>query len=555
MWWRGDDVFSRSRSSSRAEEDDEEALRWAALEKLPTYDRVRRAILPLDDGGEGGGEAGKRVVDVLSLGPQERRALLERLVRVAEDDNERFLLKLKERIERVGIDIPTIEVRFEHLNAEAEVRVGNSGLPTVLNSITNKLEEAANALGILSSRKHIMPILHDVSGIIKPRRMTLLLGPPGSGKTTLLLALAGRLDKDLKVLQAVSASVSTQPNGSVSLPIPWWGSKEHDRCKCLWIVHVANLYGPWWFYPSKRRNKALIQELSTPPPGSSELYFPTQYSQSFLNQCLACLWKQHLSYWRNPSYNAIRIFFTTVIALLFGTIFWDLGGKMGQSQDLFNAMGSMYSAVLFIGVLNSTSVQPVVSVERTVFYRERAAGMYSALPYAFGQVAIEFPYTLAQSAIYGIIVYSMIGFQWTVAKFFWYLFFMYFTLLYFTFYGMMAVGLTPSYHVASIVSSAFYGIWNLFSGFIIPRPKVPIWWRWYCWICPVAWTLYGLVVSQFGDIMTPMDDGTPVKVFVENYFDFKHSWLWVVAVVIVAFTFFFAFLFGFAIMKFNFQKR
>ena len=31
--------------------------------------------------------------------------------------------------------------------------------------------------------------------------MTLLLGPPGSGKTTLLLALAGRLAKDLKVLE------------------------------------------------------------------------------------------------------------------------------------------------------------------------------------------------------------------------------------------------------------------------------------------------------------------------------------------------------------------
>jgi hypothetical protein len=68
----------------------------------------------------------------------------------------------------------------------------------------------------------------------------------------------------------------------------------------------------------------------------------------------------------------------------------------------------------------------------------------------------------------------MIGFEWTVAKFFWYLFFMYFTFLYFTFYGMMAVGLTPSYHVASIVSSAFYGIWNLFSGFIIPRPVSPV---------------------------------------------------------------------------------
>lgn len=58
-------------------------------------------------------------------------------------------------------------------------------------------------------------------------------------------------------------------------------------------------------------------------------------------------------------------------------------------QDLFNLMGSMYAAVLFIGVNNSSSVQPVVGVERTVFYREKAAGMYSALPYAFGQVWLQ----------------------------------------------------------------------------------------------------------------------------------------------------------------------
>jgi ABC-type multidrug transport system permease subunit len=222
---------------------------------------------------------------------------------------------------------------------------------------------------------------------------------------------------------------------------------------------------------------------------------------------------------------------------------------------LMNAMGSMYAAVLFIGIMNCTSVQPMVAVERTVFYRERAAGMYSAFPYAFGQIVIELPYALAQDIVYGLIVYSMIGFEWTVAKFFWYLFFGYFTLLYFTFYGMMAVGITPNAHIAAIVSSAFYAIWNLFSGFIVPRPRVPIWWRWYCWVCPVAWTLYGLVVSQFGDVMTEMDDGRTVKVFVEDYFDFKHSWLGWVAAVVVGFTVLFGALFGFAIMKLNFQKR
>ncbi|MCD7462127.1 hypothetical protein HAX54_047828 [Datura stramonium] len=82
----------------------------------------------------------------------------------------------------------------------------------------------------------------------------------------------------------------------------------------------------------------------------------------------------------------------------------------------------------------------------------------------------------------------MIGFEWTAAKFFWYFFIMYFTLLYFTFYGMMTVAITPNQNVASIVAAFFYAVWNLFSGFIVPRPRIPIWWRWYYWACPVAWT-------------------------------------------------------------------
>jgi hypothetical protein len=85
------------------------------------------------------------------------------------------------------------------------------------------------------------------------------------------------------------------------------------------------------------------------------------------------------------------------------------------------------------------------------------------------QVLIELPYTLVQACIFGAIVYGMMGFKWTAAKFFWYIFFIYFTLLYFIFCGMMAIGLTRNHTVASIVSAAFQATWNLFSGFLIPR--------------------------------------------------------------------------------------
>ncbi|XWS16999.1 hypothetical protein CRYUN_Cryun33cG0029900 [Craigia yunnanensis] len=224
-------------------------------------------------------------------------------------------------------------------------------------------------------------------------------------------------------------------------------------------------------------------------------------------------------------------------------------------QDILNAMGSMYATVLFLGFQNVVSVQPVVAVERTVFYRERAAGMYSALPYAFGQLVIELPYTLIQSVIYGVIVYAMIGFEWTARKFIWFLFFMYFTLLYYTFYGMMAVAVTPNFNIASIVSTFFVRIWNVFSGFIIPRTRIPIWWRWYYWICPSAWTLYGLVASQFGDIEDAFESGETVKDFLKSYFDYRDDFVWVVAIVIVGICVLFGFIFAFSIKAFNFQKR
>ncbi|VAI43433.1 unnamed protein product [Triticum turgidum subsp. durum] len=245
-----------------------------------------------------------------------------------------------------------------------------------------------------------------------------------------------------------------------------------------------------------QKNKALIKELSMHPPSSTDLHFSNKYSQSLVKQCLICLWKQNLSYWRNIHYTGSRYCITIIIALLFGTVFWDLGMKRwvfqlspdcylflycglhivkcfstpyrARRQDLFNSMGSMYAAILMIGISNASGVQPVIAMERIVFYKERASRMYSSLPYTFAQVVIELPYIFIQTLIYGVLVYAMIGFEWTATKFFWYLFFMYFTFLYFTFFGMMAAGLSPSGGIAAIISSASYGLWNLFSGFLIP---------------------------------------------------------------------------------------
>ncbi|KAK8994790.1 hypothetical protein V6N11_045861 [Hibiscus sabdariffa] len=128
-----------------------------------------------------------------------------------------------------------------------------------------------------------------------------------------------------------------------------------------------------------QRNKALVMELSTPPAGANDLYFASQYSQSAWGQFKSCLWKQWWTYWRSPDYNLVS-------ALMIGAIFWQVSTKRDTTTDLTMIIGAMYAAVLLVGIANCSTVQPLVATERTVFYHERAAGMYSALPYALAQV-------------------------------------------------------------------------------------------------------------------------------------------------------------------------
>lgn len=84
---------------------------------------------------------------------------------------------------------------------------------------------------------------------------------------------------------------------------------------------------------------------------------------------------------------------------------------------------------------------------------------------------------------------------------------------------------------------------------------MPVWWRWYYYICPISWTLYGLIASQYGDIKDKIDTDETVEDFIRSYFDFKHEFLGYVAIIIVGFTVLFGFIFAFSIRAFNFQKR
>ncbi|GAY38375.1 hypothetical protein CUMW_036220 [Citrus unshiu] len=158
---------------------------------------------------------------------------------------------------------------------------------------------------------------------------------------------------------------------------------------------------------------------------------------------------------RSPQYNVVRLAYMIVAALILGSMFWDVANHYNKlfkdsSQGLFMVMEALYASCLFLGVNNAASVQTIVSIERTVFYREKAAEMYSPIPFAVAQDKQMMKISIASST------WSYGNYVCLRAK---------------TFIQCHHVfHVTPNQLLAAIISSAIYSLLNLLSSFLIPQP-------------------------------------------------------------------------------------
>lgn len=96
------------------------------------------------------------------------------------------LRRIQQRLARVGMAPPLIEVRYEDLCVETTAAVGSRQIPTVTRTLGNSFKALVGA-----GRQQPLRIIEGASGVLRPGRFTLVLAPPGSGKTTLLRALSG----------------------------------------------------------------------------------------------------------------------------------------------------------------------------------------------------------------------------------------------------------------------------------------------------------------------------------------------------------------------------
>ena len=110
-WMATHDVFNVS--GRHTQEEDEEELKWAAIERLPTFERMRKGVLKhvLDDG-----KVVLDEVDVSNLCLPDKKVLVDSILKIVEEDNEKFLRRLRDRVDRCMANVTVLLVLYRRFS-------------------------------------------------------------------------------------------------------------------------------------------------------------------------------------------------------------------------------------------------------------------------------------------------------------------------------------------------------------------------------------------------------------------------------------------------------
>eukprot|EP00667_Euglena_gracilis_P000419 EG_transcript_419 len=225
------------------------------------------------------------------------------------------------------------------------------------------------------------------------------------------------------------------------------------------------------------------------------------YAAGVNRQLRVLLWRAFKIYWRSPSYNLVRTTLVVILALLLGTVFFQL---QYNQQGVFSRLSWCYTSCFYMGLTFLLSGVTLLMPMRTAYYRERASNTYSAWAYGVTLFIAELPYVTMNSLLVLVI-------SWFFAKLyytgdsqdkqfmtFWQMALPLWTFLYFcTILGHMLSAISPTLEVANAIGPGLGSWFSSFAGFYLPRPYIPMGYIWIYWLNPFRYAYEALVLSQF----------------------------------------------------------
>ncbi|KAI7830244.1 P-loop containing nucleoside triphosphate hydrolase protein [Gamsiella multidivaricata] len=259
--------------------------------------------------------------------------------------------------------------------------------------------------------------------------------------------------------------------------------------------------------------------------------YTTQYAATSLTQTLLLTQRSLTNLARHPTIFQASAVIHIIFALVIGSLFSGLKDRPEMGATSFNKSIALFFITSFLATM-TFSAMPQFIIERSLFLRERAAGMYRTSSYFMAKTIVEtLSYTIL-SVIFVVITYYLIGLHGSLIYYFVSVaVFVNVALSLIAAIGAGAENAEVGMNLLSLINTMAM----LFSGFIVSRTDIPRGWIWAFWASYYQWAFSGLLGNEFSD---GSDKGTATLA----YFGMDHiEWLtkWRAVLILLGYYIFF----------------
>ena len=301
-----------------------------------------------------------------------------------------------------------------------------------------------------------------------------------------------------------------------------------------WVVETAQMNsmddlerdGFFWEQPSSfLDNFKNDVELALPPGQKVSLWVEFMMLQQ----------REMMSLKRNPTPMIINVGLTSVLSVIFGVIFFDVGRADRASFPVVQSqLGAIVNLLISTLMGQSNTAIFVFSSERPLFLREYSTAHYSIVPYFLSKLWSEALNTFAAVLAQALITYWMIGLQMGFGQFVGVTYSLALTAT--AVAVLLGAFFTDSKNAVSlftlVVVPQFY-----FSGLFIAIELIPSWVSWAQYLCSLT---YGSRISfayEFGDCEPGLEQDNCNAVLESNNVSVDDVWWYWLALMCLFCTF------------------
>ncbi|ETO66547.1 hypothetical protein F444_16343 [Phytophthora nicotianae P1976] len=234
--------------------------------------------------------------------------------------------------------------------------------------------------------------------------------------------------------------------------------------------------------PHEPKLLATIEKHMNPTP---------EFHQGFLESTMTLFRRQLMITYRNKPFVFGRLLMIGIMGLLYCSTFY----KFDPTQ-VSVVMGVIFSSIMFLSMGQSSQV-PTYLAERDIFYKQRGANFYRTASYVLAQSVGQIPLAIAETLIFGSLVYWICSFEADLWRFVIFLVILLVMNLAMGMWFFFLSAVCPNGNIASPVSQVSILVMVIFAGFIVTAGTIPDWLIWLHWISPMSWALRALSINQY----------------------------------------------------------